>query len=237
MPSVGNQTDSHQPLRTNILQTKQKPNNMLPCFSSSTTYLLGLLHSLLRNNNNKRHSQTPWKTNWKLLFTKWDQIPVPYPFPPPRLFPSPPPSSSSCVQQQKLLKEKEFQQNLTAKPLVSHHSRSRLQQQQKQDTKKDRYQSTEEGDFSCLRFFQSSFSILVIRKIVFLFSYASRLLLRVSVRLRARPQEARERERERAPPHKIRERRRRRDERREERECVCVRVSSEQTLLNLFLFF
>jgi FtsZ-interacting cell division protein ZipA len=62
MPSVGNQTDSHQPLRTNILQTKQNPNNMIPPFSSSTTYLLDLLQSLLRNNNDKRHSQTPCKT-------------------------------------------------------------------------------------------------------------------------------------------------------------------------------
>lgn len=62
MPSVGNQTDSHQPLRTNILETKQNPNNMLPPFCSSTTYLLDLLHSLLPNNNNKKHSQTPWKT-------------------------------------------------------------------------------------------------------------------------------------------------------------------------------
>jgi hypothetical protein len=68
---------------------------------------------------------------------------------------------------------------------VLHHSRSRLQQHRQQqqqktrDTNKNRYQSTEEkGDFSYLRFFQSSFSFLVITKIVFLFSYASRLLLR-----------------------------------------------------------
>jgi len=55
---LATQTDSHQPLRTNILQTKQNPNN-LPPFSSSTTYLLDLPQSLLRNNNDKRHSQTP----------------------------------------------------------------------------------------------------------------------------------------------------------------------------------
>lgn len=73
----------------------------------------------------------------------------PYPFPPP-------PRGSfrhrhhhlhHVQQQQKLLKEKEFQQNLTAKPLVLHHYRSRLQQHQQQrhtqDTKKNRYQSTE----------------------------------------------------------------------------------------------
>ncbi len=187
MPSVGNQTDSRQPLRTNILQTKQNPNNMLPPFSSSTTYLLDLLHSLLRNNNNKKHSQTPWKTK-KLGTPTYKMRPnsvSPTRAPPPLGYFRHRHHHPHHMQQQKLLKQKEFQQNLTAKPLVLHHSRSRLQQHRQQqqqktrDTNKNRYQSTEEkGDFSYLRFFQSSFSFLVITKIVFLFSYASRLLLR-----------------------------------------------------------
>jgi hypothetical protein len=87
-------------------------------------------------------------------------------------YPSPPPPQGSFrhrshhthhVQQQKHLKEKEFQQNLTAKPLVSHHSRSRLQQHQQQQKTNRTPRKTDikalkrKGDFSCLQFFSKQF--------------------------------------------------------------------------------
>lgn len=227
MPSVGNQTDSHQPLRTSILQTKQNPNNMLHPFSSSTTYLLDLLHTLLwnNNNNNKSHSQTPWKT--KKLETpiykmRPNSVSPTRPLPPPKALSATAPIILIMCSSKNTLRKRSFNKTLrpnllcriTPVPASNNINNNKRQtgHQEKQISKHWRGR----GISVAYNFFQSSFSFLVITKIVFRFSYAIRLLLRVSVRLHARPQEARETHRERLPT---------RYERREERESVCVRES------------
>jgi len=153
----------------------------------------------------------------------------PYPFHPPGSFRYPH-HHSHHVQQQKLLKVKEFQQNLTAKPLVSHHSRSRLQEQQTQGTKKNRYQSTEERGISvAYNFFKAVSPSSSLQKSSF-YSPTEVEFFSVLVFDSAHVRNRRERDThtERVPPHKIRERRRR-DERREERESVYERVFLQST--------